>query len=275
MDTSKLVSIIVTTWSMDEKRSAVMRKSLDTLFETVKDLPVEVLVVDNGGNTADSEHLLTLTEQGKINVYIRNHLNMSFGYGRTQALRLCNGDYIAVCDNDIEYTPGWLEKCISILDKYPDRKIYATPIYNVAHWLPRFWSGEKLTLDGEEIRLNSRAGSNCFVIRRKDAEVIGEFLVHRVAGTKWTEEAIEKGYLAAVLPYGMVSDMGFREGYQINKANPIKEVLSNGKEVYFNVDEYRSDNGGLHYIQQSRFNPHLNLRFSGLYKQKGSVDIPA
>lgn len=257
----KIISIIVTAWAMNQERSDLLRKSLSSLFETIKNLPVETIIIDNGGNLDDSKYLLELTEQGKINTYIRNHLNMHFGYARNQALNICNGDYIAIVDSDIEYKKGWLDMCLAVLDTYPDEKIYATPIYNVAHWLPKFWSDKVLKVGDEYWRLNRRAGSNCFVVRRRDFEEIGDFLYHRVAGTKWTEEAYEKGYWAAVSPRILTEDMGFRKGYAWHVAVPIKEVLSNGKEVYLNQDEYKRNNSGLRYTSKRKFNPQPARRF--------------
>jgi glycosyltransferase involved in cell wall biosynthesis len=246
---------------MTPERSEFLKISLNSLFKNTK-LPYELIVVDNGGNPEDSKYLLELTENGKINTYIRNHLNMSFGYARNQALRVCNGDYICVADNDIEYYDGWLEACIKVLEAYPGKKIYATPVYNVAHWLPRFWSRETLEVDGEIYRLNSRAGSNCWVMKRKDFEEVGEFLIHRVAGTKWTEEAIEKGYLSAVAPALKVKDMGFRQGYNTNDPKPIKMILNNGKEVFFNQDEFkRLNKHSCVFLEQKKFNSAPRIRF--------------
>lgn len=260
----KIISIIITHFAMTEQRSEVMRKSLLSLIPTIRGLPVELIVVDNGGNYDDSQFLLAMAHNGEINTYIRNHGNMHFAYARNQALRICNGDYIAVCDNDIKYSDGWLQDCLKVLDTFPKRKIWATPIYNVAHWLPKYWSNDVLELDGQIYRLNSRAGSNCFVMRRNDFEEVGEFLIHRVAGTKFTEEAIEKGYLGAVTPKLMVDDMQFREGYNLNDPKPIKETLSNRKEVFFNQDEFRRQNKrGLNFVEQKRFNPKARIRFKG------------
>jgi glycosyltransferase involved in cell wall biosynthesis len=214
---------------------------MTSLKESTK-LPYELIVVDNGGSTEDSQYLLDLADKGEINTYIRNANNMHFGFARNQALRVCNGDYIAICDNDIIYNPGWLEACIAVLDQNPDKKIYATPIYNVAHWRQKFWVGE-VYADGNRYRLNMRAGSNCWVTRREDFEKIGDFWIHRVAGTKWTNTAVRMGYSAAVTPDIMVNDFGFRKGYNLNDAKPVKIDLHNGEEVYFNGDEYVDKDG--------------------------------
>jgi hypothetical protein len=98
-------------------------------------------------------------------------------------------------------------------------------------------------------------------MRRRDFEEVGEFLVHRVAGTKWTEEAIEKGYFAAVTPEIMIDDLGFRRGYNLNDPMPVKLTLSNGKEVYFNNDEFKRNNSGMFFLEQRAFHPKARLRF--------------
>ena len=242
----KFTSIIITHYGSTPERSEIMRKSLDSLFSTL-DYPSEVIVVDNGNVLEDSRHLLDLTTQGKIQHYVRNTDNLHFGYARNQGIKLADGDFICICDNDILYKPGWLSSCINILEAYPDKKIYATPIYNVTHWTSKFWGGEQLELDSKIYRLNSRAGSNCFVVRRNDLKIIGGFRSHRIAGTKWTENAIALGYMAAVCPSLMITDMGFRNGYNFKELIPIKKKLLAGGEVYFNQDEYKKKNPDLTY----------------------------
>jgi hypothetical protein len=87
-----------------------------------------------------------------------------------------------------------------------------------------------------------RAGSNCFVIRYEDLMEIGKFPIHRIAGTKWTDSAVNKGYLACVLPKGYVEDMGFRNGYQLKDYKPVYIEFNNKDRIYFNVDEYKNIN---------------------------------
>lgn len=258
----KIISIIITNWYQDEERSKIMKESLSSLVHTTRNMPVEIIVIDNGENYDDSEFLLAMAHNKDIQVYLRNANNMHFAYARNQALKLCNGDYICISDNDIIFKEGWLEKCINILEELPNEKIYATPVYNVAHYLPKYWSSKTFNVDGDEIRLNSRAGSNIFVMRRKDFEEVGDFLVHRVAGTKWTEEAIQKGYMAAVLPIGMVKDEGFRQGYNTNDYKPVKLVLTNKQELYFNQDEFKRLNKNLRFRSQKYFQPKKKLRWT-------------
>ncbi len=237
----KFCSIVITYFASDASRSKMMRGSLGSLINNTK-YPMEIIVIDNGGNKEDSDFLNDLLEQKKINVLVRNAENMHFGFARNQGIQLANGEYICIADSDIGYEEGWLQKCIDVLEAHPKEKIYATPVYNVAHWTKKYWVGE-LKVGKETYRLNRRAGSNCFVIRRRDLKVIGTFMCHRVAGTKWTDKAWNVlHYAAAVTPDLMVRDLGFRRGYNTNEIIEVKMVLSDGTEVYFSEDEFKTQN---------------------------------
>lgn len=236
----KYTSIVITTFIPNQLRLKMFYSSMESLLETTKNLPVEIILVDNGGWNDLSSELLSLVETGKIQCYVRNANNMHFGFSRNQGLAMAKGEYIVIADNDIFYEPGWLEACTKVLEAYPDNKIYATPVQYPTSTLVGKYDQGVLKVGGEEYRLNMRAGSNCFVIRKKDLEVIGGFLAHRIAGTKWTDRAVKLGYLAAVTPQNMVKDLGLRQGYNLSEVIPIKRTLRNKEERVFNQDEYRS-----------------------------------
>ncbi len=236
----KFASIIVTHWAMDDERSTTMIKSLTSLVDVIN-YPYELIVVDNGGSEEDSQFLTEMTNKGYISTYIKNSNNRHFGYARNQGIAVAQGDYIAIVDNDILHKKDWLTECIRILEENPKKKIYGTPIdypqdaeYNGK---VRYRTGEL-----DECTLNMRAGSNCFVIRYEDLMEIGKFPIHRIAGTKWTDSAVNKGYLACVLPKGYVEDMGFRNGYQLKDYKPVYIEFNNKDRIYFNVDEYKNIN---------------------------------
>lgn len=233
----------MTNWGSTQERVDVMHKSIESLIETTKHLPVEIIVVDNPATIDSSEYFFQLLKDKKIVSYTRNADNMHFGFARNQGIAMAKGEYLASIDNDIWYKDGWLDKCLDILEAYPDKKIYATPIQYSTPVMDKRYDQGTLELNGEMYRLNMRAGSNCFVIRRKDFDEIGNFIYHRIAGSKWTDTAVKKGYLAAVTPTNMVDDMGFRKGYDLNKVVPIVRKLLNGSVVYFNNDGYQKGTG--------------------------------
>lgn len=235
---NRYTSIIIASYIPDELRAKVFRTSLDSLFLTTKDFPVEIIVVDNGGDKSISEYLRQLTEEGKIQTYVYNATNMHFGFARNQGLAMAHGNYIVIADNDILYSSGWLEACWKPLELYPDRKIYSTPVEYPTYKLKQKYDSGKLDVDGVEYNLNMRAGSNCFMVRKDDFKKIGQFKIHRIAGSRWTDKAVKLGYLAAVAPNKLITDLGFRMGYNLSIPLPVKRILRNREEVIFNEDEF-------------------------------------
>lgn len=235
-------SIIIASYIPDEERLEMFERSLKSLFETCKDLPVEVIVIDNGGSFQCSDMLKTYVDLGKIQTLITNSNNMHFGLARNQGIHMAAGDYFCIADNDILYMDGWLEACLRPLQMYPEKALYATPIAypaSTAGKKTRKYLQGELDVDGEKYELDMRAGSNCFVIHRADFFNIGYFKNHRIAGSLWTDEAVRKGYLAAVTPTQLVADMGLRKGYNLKQPIPICRTLLNGEKVYFNHDEFK------------------------------------
>lgn len=204
------VSIIVTHWGMNQERSTVMRISLLSLFETAPQ--AEIIVIDNGETKGDTEWLARQAHNGNITCYIRNRKNMHFAYARNQGLKMATGDYIVIADNDILYKDGWLSDCVNFLETH-EGKYLATPILID----PMNLKGKRMVGELDGWILNTRAGSNVFMMRRKDYEVIGDFDIHHIAGSKYCDRFCYLGYVVAVSPEPKAIDMGLRRGYDIKK----------------------------------------------------------
>lgn len=229
------VSIIWVTWAMSEERSDIAQQSLISLIETTKHLPVEIIVVDNGGSLEDSQFFLDLVHQKKIQFYLRNSENLYFGYARNKGVDLSCGDYLVFSDNDIEYKPGWLDKCLKVLETTRDMKLAMTPLRtDRQHRNNHYWRGE-LEVDGEIFLLNLKAGSNSWVIRREDFEEIGRFRNHQVAGSIWADSFVNHGYVMATIEtQPLAIDMGFRQGYNFKFKPELAKVFANGEKLIIN-----------------------------------------
>jgi len=227
----KMVSVVFVHWAMNEERSKLARESLESLLSTLHGRQ-EVIVVDNGENLADSAYFLEKTQGGEIQCYIRNARNMHFAHARNQGVSQAKGEYIAFVDNDIVCESGWLEKCLKVFEKFPDRKYLVTPIQYPGVMAKRYDIGS-LEIDGERYRLNTRAGSNCFVVRRKDFYDIGEFIYHRIAGSKFNDKFISKGYFMVVTPRDMAKDIGLRKGYDFKAPITVQRTLRDGTHQEF------------------------------------------
>ena len=209
------ISIILVHYAMNEFRSEIMRQSILSLIET--SLDAEIIVVDNGGSKEDSRFLLGLNEERKIACYIKNRYNMSFGFARNQGLDIASGDYFVITDNDILFKNGWLQKCKEILDIVGD-KYLVTPLRtdrqhrNFKHWR------DSIKINDIEYLVNTRAGSNCWMMTKEQYKDIGRFQQHKVAGSKWNDEFVRKGYLMITMEKEpLAEDMAFRKGYNIHE----------------------------------------------------------
>jgi len=229
------ISVIWTHWAMNEERSDVAQKSLISIIETTRHLPVEIIVVDNGGSLEDSQFFLDLVHKKHIHFYLRNSENLYFGYARNKGVDLSCGDYLVFSDNDIEYKAGWLDKCLKVLEAYPNMKLAITPLRtDRQHCNNKYWRGE-LEVDGEIFLLNLKAGSNSWVIRKKDFEEIGRFRNHQVAGSIWTNSFVNHGYVMATMEKdSLAQDIGFCQGYNFKFKPELAKVFANGEKLIIN-----------------------------------------
>lgn len=257
MEKAKFASIIVTHYGMDQERSNLMKSSISSLLENTM-YPFELIVIDNGPDIEDTKHLSTLAAIGQITTYIRNSNNMHFGWARNQGLSVAQGDYIVIADNDIFYKRDWLTQCVRVLEAFPDKKIYSTPVgYPTPGMNSRYHQGY-LEYDGWKYELNMRAGSNCFVVRREDFKEIGPFLLHRIAGSVWTDNAVRAGYLACVVPGNYIEDMGLRRGYNLKETLPVRlNVRRMPQGILYNQDNHQKNHPDHDYRDNKFFDFHV------------------
>ncbi len=200
-------------------------KNLIRSIEQFTDYPTEIIVMDNGGNPDDTDYLVQKVRDGTINQLVRYKDNMHFGYAFNQGFKLTSGDYVGMICNDIEMAEGWLSTCVKLLEKYPDRKLIATPFIT-------YDKKRKTTyLDGN--RLNPRAGSNCMIMKRETWLELGEFEHHRVAGTIWFDHLHRSGYWTIAPPEDLAADQGWRKGTNFTHPIVVQKTLLGGEIVDF------------------------------------------
>lgn len=116
----ELTSIVILSFNRKDDIAANL-KSLD---ETVS-LPYEVVVFDNGSEKETLDYLdiidgtvATKYDNGLINV-VYNGKNEGCSVGRKKALKYAKGDYIYTADNDLTYTPNWLDNILLRINEDP------------------------------------------------------------------------------------------------------------------------------------------------------------
>jgi|GEM_PF-2992589 len=100
---------------------------LDSLRKTVRTAH-QVVVVDNGSRDATPS---VLARFATVEV-IRNEDNLGISRAWNQGIGAAHGDYIAVCNNDIVFSPGWLSALTAELDARPELgAVFATTNHQV------------------------------------------------------------------------------------------------------------------------------------------------
>ena len=171
--------------------------------------PTELIVVNNGDR--DEKECKEYAD-----IYIKNDIN-SLGKARNKGFDASIGEYVCFVDNDVYADFPFVDRCIELLEKYPDKKLIATPVYTSCHMFGKYIKGD---LDGH--MLNTRSGSNCLFMKRESFLDIGRFqelekggYFNGRDGVEFCDRQLNKGYLMILTRIGLVRDLGlFRYPYR-------------------------------------------------------------
>jgi len=120
---------------------------LDSLKnQTFKDF--EIILVDNGSNLKDYSELKSILEQYKKDltiILIRSKNNLFFAGGNNKGIKLANGEYICLLNNDTTVNQDFIENSVKFMTNL-DRFGFMGPRINFYDDKnkPRFW-GSKIT----------------------------------------------------------------------------------------------------------------------------------
>lgn len=90
------------------------------------DVPYEAIFVDNGSTDGTPAYLA-----GLRNVrLVANASNAGVARGWNRGLSEARGDFVAICNNDIVLSPGWLGRLIAVLES-DDRLGLVVPVTNI------------------------------------------------------------------------------------------------------------------------------------------------
>lgn len=85
--------------------------SIDSILERSYYPNYELIVVDNNSDQATLKVLKSYTNNPRIKL-IYNSANLGFAGGNNSGLKVANGDYIILINNDIRVTPGWITRFV-------------------------------------------------------------------------------------------------------------------------------------------------------------------
>ncbi len=188
------ISIIFIHHSSNDYKDYVGMNCLIRLWKVIQKNPeIEIIGVNNGERNEKQMQVLCA-------FYIKNDIN-SLGRARNKGFDASSGGYVCFMDDDI-YTelPFWND-CAELLEKYPDLKLIASPIYTATHRI--------IYRDGHAF--SKRSGSNCLFMKRESFLDIGRFTEtegRAADGVEFCNRQIKKGYAMILTRPSLARDVG-------------------------------------------------------------------
>lgn len=185
---SPTVSIIIVSWNTRE----ILRDCLRTVYEQTRNVPFEVIVVDNASMDGSADMVRTAFPQVLLLV---NGANRGFAAANNQGLETAQGRYVLLLNSDTLVLDGAIDKMVSFAEAHPEAAVTACRVLNAdrtwqhtcflypsalnlllsALYLnrlfprSRFCGRERMTWwDGQETRAVD-AVTGCFVLVRRAA----------------------------------------------------------------------------------------------------------
>jgi len=116
-----IVSIVIVNYN----GKSILKKTLDS-FRKIKDIPCEIIVVDNASTDGSADFIRTSSRDIKL---IQNKTNLGYT-GINSALPHCRGGFIFFTNNDAALERGALKKLCNVLRKDATAGIAAPKVIN-------------------------------------------------------------------------------------------------------------------------------------------------
>ena len=100
-------------------RLAVLDLCLKSLLRT-KPAETPLLVFDNGGCEETRDYLAMLQSEGRIDYLVRSRMNVGTLAAIRMIVQISPKPILAYCDDDVFFSPGWLEAQLSLLAAFPE-----------------------------------------------------------------------------------------------------------------------------------------------------------
>ncbi len=93
---------------------------LESLFRTTT-VPSRLFIVDNGSELGVRRALAQVKPQGHVQevILLQNEKNEGFPKGMNRGMRKTSARYVCILNNDLLFTPGWLEELIHVAELDP------------------------------------------------------------------------------------------------------------------------------------------------------------
>jgi len=117
------LSIIIVNWNTRN----LLLQCLNSIYQTVKAIEMEVWVVDNGSKDGS---VAAAVERFAETKFIQNQVNFGFARANNQVLNMAAGRYFLLLNPDTQVSEGAVEKLISFMDSHPEVGVAGAQLLN-------------------------------------------------------------------------------------------------------------------------------------------------
>ncbi|MFC1811243.1 glycosyltransferase family 2 protein [Thermodesulfobacteriota bacterium] len=184
------LSIIIVNWNTKK----LLLDCLESIFETVKNMSIEIWLVDNASTDGSAEAVKHAYPDVKV---IRNKVNMGFAAANNQAFKRMQGRYALLLNTDTALTQGAVETIYNFMENRPEAGMacgqllsqdgskqnsianFPTLIYLICNesllqiLFPKKYPGKRKEYSAP-IEVDSCIGA-CLMVRKKAMEAVGIF----------------------------------------------------------------------------------------------------
>lgn len=170
------VTLILLCWNKLEETKRAVESIVNHTY-----VPYSLFIVDNGSSDDTPQYLFELSKQFSFVRVITLDHNYGFAGGMNAALQVASTDFVAILNNDLEMTAGWLERMLVHFYQHPNLGMIGPLACNVSGLQGVTISGVDATPDK--------------VARKVFSEYAGKiFFTQRIVGFAWVmrREVLER-----------------------------------------------------------------------------------
>ncbi|MFA5147126.1 MAG: glycosyltransferase family 2 protein [Candidatus Omnitrophota bacterium] len=220
--------IIIPIWGQLD----LTRECIERIFDTTR-YPYRLILIDNASEDDTKKYLEGLRRERPDIVLVRNEHNLGFVKAVNQGLRLSDGQYVCVLNNDTIPATGWLESMAAFAQTHGDVGLINPQCDGHMDKTIELHAEELRSHRGEYMEMNQCQGF-CMLIKREVIEKIGyldeSFGIGGFDDTDYSMRAHMAGYRSVSIKDAYVYH---RLHGSFNKSGDREEWVRRNQKIYY------------------------------------------
>ncbi|MFA4967662.1 MAG: glycosyltransferase family 2 protein [Candidatus Margulisiibacteriota bacterium] len=189
--------------------SKILKECLDSVYKTTKKYKFEIMVVDNGSIDGSQSMIKELFPQVKL---IENNKNLGFAKANNQGLKIANGRYSLLLNNDTIVKEGAFDRMIEFMDNNLKAGACGPKLLNIDGTIQHQGSilGKRFWISALPVEVDFVVGA-CLMVKKEVIEKVGlmdENLFFYNDDLDWCMSIRKAGYKVYYLPQAEVIHYG-------------------------------------------------------------------